>query len=56
VPDGFDFAKDNTEEEQAEWDVQAFQLMREWGIVRLAFCGTWIIGRKVQGRPIRMHL
>ncbi|MDY0020406.1 MAG: cellulase family glycosylhydrolase [Anaerolineae bacterium] len=37
APEGFDFAWDNTEAEQAEWDVQAFQLMREWGIVRLAF-------------------
>ncbi len=36
-PPGFEFALDNTLEEQAKWDVQAFQLMREWGFVRLAF-------------------
>jgi hypothetical protein len=31
----FYFAYDNTAEEQALWDVQAFQLMRDWGFVRL---------------------
>lgn len=36
-PPGFEFALDNTLQEQAEWDVRAFQLMREWGFVRLAF-------------------
>jgi len=36
-PPGFEFALDNTLQEQAEWDRQAFQLMREWGFVRLAF-------------------
>jgi hypothetical protein len=36
-PPGFEFAQDNTLQEQAEWDVKAFQLMREWGFVRLAF-------------------
>jgi hypothetical protein len=37
TPAGFEFAQDNTLEEQAEWDVEAFQLMRSWGIVHLAF-------------------
>jgi hypothetical protein len=36
-PEGFLFAVDNTLEEQSEWDVQAFRLMRQWGFVRLAF-------------------
>ncbi|MGC9399569.1 MAG: hypothetical protein ACP5HM_10595 [Anaerolineae bacterium] len=36
VAPGFEFAWDNTLEEQAEWDVQGFQLMRRWGIVHLA--------------------
>lgn len=36
-PQGFEFALDNTLEEQAQWDIQAFQLMREWGFVHLAF-------------------
>ncbi|MGC9521404.1 MAG: hypothetical protein ACP5HG_05920 [Anaerolineae bacterium] len=37
TPPEFEFADDNTLEEQARWDVEAFQLMREWGIVHLAF-------------------
>jgi hypothetical protein len=37
TPPGFEFAEDNTLEEQATWDIQAFQLMREWGFVHLAF-------------------
>ena len=36
-PQGFEFALDNTLQEQADFDVQAFQLMRQWGFVRLAF-------------------
>jgi hypothetical protein len=37
TPAGFEFANDNTLAEQAEWDVRAFQLMREWGFIHLAF-------------------
>ncbi|HRT30915.1 MAG TPA: hypothetical protein P5211_00700, partial [Anaerolineae bacterium] len=37
VPVGFEFAWDNTLAEQAQWDVEAFQLMRQWGFVHLAF-------------------
>jgi hypothetical protein len=36
-PPGFEFALDNTLEEQAEYIVKAYQLMRQWGFVRLAF-------------------
>ncbi len=36
VAPGFEFALDNTLEEQAQWDVEGFQLMRQWGIVHLA--------------------
>jgi len=36
TPPGFEFADDNTEEEQAAWDVEAFQLMRRWGFVWVA--------------------
>ena len=36
-PPGFEFALDNTLEQQAEWNVRAFELMREWGFVQLAF-------------------
>lgn len=37
TPQDFEFALDNTLEEQAQWDVEAFQLMREWGIVKQAY-------------------
>jgi len=36
-PPKMEYALDNTLEEQAQWDVEAFQLMRQWGFVRLAF-------------------
>lgn len=36
-PPGFEFAQDNTLQEQAQYIVRAYQLMREWGFVRLAF-------------------
>jgi len=36
-PRGFEFANDNTLEEQATWFPQAMQLMKDWGFVRLAF-------------------
>lgn len=34
---GYEFANDNTLQEQADWIVQAFQLMEEWGYIKLAF-------------------
>ena len=33
----YEFGLDNTAQEQADWDAQAFRLMREWGYVKLAF-------------------
>jgi hypothetical protein len=36
-PPGFEFAQDNTLEEQSQFIIQAYQLMRQWGFVRLAF-------------------
>lgn len=36
-PPGFEFANDNTLDEQKEWTIQAIQLMGEWDIVWLAF-------------------
>lgn len=36
-PPGFEFALDNTLQEQADYIVRAYQLMRQWGFVRLAF-------------------
>lgn len=35
--DLLEFANDNSPEEQADYIVRAFQLMRDWGFVRLAF-------------------
>jgi len=37
TPVGFEFADDISLEDQARWNVEAFQLMREWGFVHLAF-------------------
>lgn len=34
---GYEFASDNTLQEQADWIVQAFKLMEEWKYVKLAF-------------------
>jgi len=50
-PPSFEFALDNTLEEQAEYDVQAFQLMREWGFVRLAFLWNLDYAQKGGGGP-----
>ena len=36
-PQGFEFANDNSLAEQAEWDVQAFQLQRDWGTTWIAY-------------------
>ncbi len=36
-PPEFEFAEDNTLEEQAEWNVQAFQLQRDWGTTWIAY-------------------
>jgi hypothetical protein len=36
-PPGFEFALDNTLEEQAQWNVEAFQWMRQSGFVRLSY-------------------
>jgi polysaccharide biosynthesis protein PslG len=37
VKQGFEFAKDNSLQDQANYTVQAFQLMRQWGFVKIAF-------------------
>jgi GH35 family endo-1,4-beta-xylanase len=34
---GFEFSKDNTLQDQANYIVQAFQLMKQWGFVKIAF-------------------
>ncbi len=48
-PVTFDFALDNTLEEQAQYIVQAFQLMRESGDVWLAFLFNYDFGNKGGG-------
>ncbi len=51
APPGFEFALDNTEQEQADWIVQGFQIMRDSGFVRfgIVFNLDYII--KVGGEP-----
>ena len=36
APEGFGFALDNTEKQQADWILQAFQIMRDSGFVKFA--------------------
>jgi hypothetical protein len=49
VPQGFEFAKDNTLQQQADYIVQAFGLMRQWGFVKLAFLWNLDYGNKGTG-------
>jgi polysaccharide biosynthesis protein PslG len=49
IPRGFEFAQDNTLEEQAEYIVQAFQQMRDAGDVWLAFLFNYDFGNKGNG-------
>jgi aryl-phospho-beta-D-glucosidase BglC (GH1 family) len=37
TPQDFEFANDNTLQEQADWIVQAFQLQRQWGTTWIAY-------------------
>jgi polysaccharide biosynthesis protein PslG len=49
IPQGFEFAQDNSLEEQAEYLVQAFQLMRNSGDFWLAFLFNYDFGNKGNG-------
>lgn len=49
VPTGFEFARDNTLQEQAEYIVQAFQQMQSSGDVWLAFLFNFDFGNKGSG-------
>lgn len=49
APQGFGFAKDNTLQDQADYIVQAFTLMRQWGFVKLAFLWNLDYGNKGTG-------
>jgi hypothetical protein len=51
APRGFDFALDNTEQEQADWIVQAFQIMRDSGYVKFAIVFNLDYIQKVGGEP-----
>jgi len=51
APPGFDFALDNTEQEQADWIVQAFQIMRDSGFVRFGIIFNLDYIQKVGGEP-----
>jgi hypothetical protein len=48
-PPGFEFAQDNTVEEQGNNIVEAFKLMKEWGFVKLAFLWNMDYGNKGKG-------
>ncbi|KPK11444.1 MAG: hypothetical protein AMJ56_06200 [Anaerolineae bacterium SG8_19] len=48
-PEGFEFAQDNTLEEQAQYIVQAFQQMHDSGDVWLAFLFNYDFGNKGNG-------
>ncbi|MCK4831150.1 MAG: hypothetical protein KAS81_00215 [Anaerolineales bacterium] len=49
TPPGFDFADDNSQQEQADWIVQAYQLQRDWGITWLTFLWNLDYGPKGLG-------
>jgi hypothetical protein len=51
APSGFDFALDNTEQEQADWIVRAFELMRDSGYVKFAIVFNLDYIQKVGGEP-----
>jgi hypothetical protein len=48
-PPGFEFAQDNTVEEQGNNIVEAFKLMEDWGFVKLAFLWNLDYGNKGKG-------
>ena len=50
-PPGFEFAQDNTLQEQSDFIVQGYQLMREWGFVRLAFLWNLDFAQKGGANP-----
>jgi hypothetical protein len=51
APPGFDFALDNTEQEQSDWIVQAFQIMKDSGYVKFAIVFNLDYIQKVGGEP-----
>jgi polysaccharide biosynthesis protein PslG len=51
TPRGFEFANDNTLEEQAEWTIEALNNMEEWGFVWLAFIWNFNYGPQAGWDP-----
>ncbi|MBN1891018.1 MAG: cellulase family glycosylhydrolase [Thermoflexales bacterium] len=49
IPPGFEFALDNTLQEQSDYIVQAYSLMRQWGFVKMAFLWNLDYGNKGNG-------
>jgi hypothetical protein len=50
-PPGFEFATDNTLEEQSEWTIEALDNMEEWGFVWLAFIWNFNYGPQAGWDP-----
>ncbi|MCY3720159.1 MAG: hypothetical protein OXG07_11460 [Anaerolineaceae bacterium] len=50
-PPGFEFANDNTPEEQSRWTIQALDLMKEWGDIWLAFIWNFNYGPQAGWDP-----
>jgi hypothetical protein len=51
TPPGFEFANDNTLEEQATWTIEALDNMDEWGFVWLAFIWNFNYGPQAGWDP-----
>lgn len=52
VPAGFEFAADNTLDEQAEWIPEALDVMEDWGNVWLAFIWNFNYGPQAGWDPL----
>ena len=50
-PPGFEFALDNTEQEQADWIVQGFQIMRDAGFVKFGMVYNLDYIQKIGQKP-----
>ena len=50
-PRGFEFANDNTLEEQSRWTIQALDLMEDWGDIWLAFIWNFNYGPQAGWDP-----
>ena len=48
-PPNFEFAQDNTVQQQGDYIVQAYQLMQQWGFVKMAFLWNLDYGNKGKG-------